>query len=821
MLISIPPISSTPPGRAIGRRLAAGLLALALASFSFTTAQAASRPAQNAAPPCVATIGAQSSATPICPFNTCVVLPVTISRACADPVLGFSVTFQLSADLSLCAGTGSVTEGTFLSSAGATTFQVVDNGGGSYTVDGAVLGDGCGPTATTGTLFHIAVTSSAPAGTGTVTTTAVKLRDCLNGDLAAAPGPPATVGIDNVAPTVTLTSPNGGESYVIGSSQNITWSAIDAATLTIDLAYSTDGGATYPNVIATGIANSGSFAWTVPNTPTTLARVQVTAHDACATVSDASDANFTIRDPIITASAGSGGTIAPSGPVSVPYGTNQTFTITPNDKCIVIADVKVDGVSVGAVSTYTFTNVTTDHTISATFAARGPFTITATAGSGGAIAPSGAVVVACGGTRTFTITPAACRQIADVKVDGVSQGPISTYTFNDVQANHTIAATFSVINYTILATAGPGGVISPSGAQTVACGSNKTFNIIPNPGSTILDVLVDGVSVGPVPTFTFVAVTANHTIHATFEDHAPPTCRLIYPNGGENVFVGDPSKIAWTAQDNFFIQSVDLYLSRNGNAGPWELIAAGLPHNGTYVWPMVTGPGTNTDANPVFSAYFRVDVHDPNGFSATDNSDDGVSLYDLVTETLVSMFEAEPLTEGVALRYQIGHAELFTGTRVERSTSASGPWTVLSVEASTVNGITRLTDLTAEYGQTYFYRLMVAKADGQEVALANLSVQAGIAVKDFELASVGPNPSSTGRVGIQYAVAREARISISVMDVQGRTMATLANGTFRPGRYTATWSGEQERGGKAPAGVYFVRYSFPGRNVTKRIVLAQ
>src|SRR5204863_2321397 len=65
----------------------------------------------------------------------------------------------------------------------------------------------------------------------------------------------------------------------------------------VDLAYSTDGGATYPNVIATGIANSGTYVWTVPNTPTTAARVQVTAHDAaCSSASDASDADFTIFD---------------------------------------------------------------------------------------------------------------------------------------------------------------------------------------------------------------------------------------------------------------------------------------------------------------------------------------------------------------------------------------------------------------------------------------------------------------------------------------------------------------------------------------------
>src|SRR5262249_11765662 len=59
----------------------------------------------------------------------------------------------------------------------------------------------------------------------------------------------------------------------------------------------------------------------------------------------------------ITASAGSGGTISPSGSVTVPFGGNQTFTISAN-ACFSIADVLVDGSSVGAVASYTFTNVT-------------------------------------------------------------------------------------------------------------------------------------------------------------------------------------------------------------------------------------------------------------------------------------------------------------------------------------------------------------------------------------------------------------------------------------------------------------------------------
>lgn len=68
----------------------------------------------------------------------------------------------------------------------------------------------------------------------------------------------------------------------------------------------------------------------------------------------------------ITATTGTGGTITPSGEIEVASGANQTFNIGTNSNYS-ISNVLVDGVSVGAVSTYTFNEVSKDHTISATF----------------------------------------------------------------------------------------------------------------------------------------------------------------------------------------------------------------------------------------------------------------------------------------------------------------------------------------------------------------------------------------------------------------------------------------------------------------------
>ncbi len=75
----------------------------------------------------------------------------------------------------------------------------------------------------------------------------------------------------------------------------------------------------------------------------------------------------------ITASAGTGGSISPSGSVSVREDTDKTFTITP-DSGYHISDVLVDGKSVGAVTSYTFDNVQKRHTIEAIFAKENPDT---------------------------------------------------------------------------------------------------------------------------------------------------------------------------------------------------------------------------------------------------------------------------------------------------------------------------------------------------------------------------------------------------------------------------------------------------------------
>jgi hypothetical protein len=214
----------------------------------------------------------------------------------------------------------------------------------------------------------------------------------------------------------------------------------------------------------------------------------------------------------MTVTSGSGGSISP-GTSSANYGTNKSYTITPRTGYSV-SNVLVDGVSVGAVTSYTFSNITTTHTISATFAIT-TNRITVTQGANGTISPS-SLDVNYGANQTFTFTPNTGYQIASITSTRLgSLGTSSTYTYTTITATDTITATFSKINYTITLIQGSNGTISAT-KTSVPYGDSSVVTITPNSGYQISKVIVDGVDLGVRTSYTFSAVSEAHLITANF-----------------------------------------------------------------------------------------------------------------------------------------------------------------------------------------------------------------------------------------------------------------------------------------------------------------
>jgi hypothetical protein len=245
--------------------------------------------------------------------------------------------------------------------------------------------------------------------------------------------------------------------------------------------------------------------------------------DDCVSPQVCANIGTVINTYTITATAGNGGSISPSGSVEVNEGENKTFNIAPNTNYS-IADVTVDGVSVGVVNTYTFSNVNSNHTISATF-------------NYSCLAVNNLDATSEAGSVTLTWTAPTSGNVTGYKIyrDGSLQATVTalTYTqsglsggsyeycvatvYDGVECTNTACATVVVLNnYTITASALNGGSISPEGSVAVVEGNDKTFTITPDDCYVLADVIVDGISVGAVSTYTFSNVNSNHTISASF-----------------------------------------------------------------------------------------------------------------------------------------------------------------------------------------------------------------------------------------------------------------------------------------------------------------
>ena len=324
--------------------------------------------------------------------------------------------------------------------------------------------------------------------------------------------------------------------------------------------------------------------------------------------------------------------------------------------------------------------------------------------------------------------------------------------------------------------------------------------------------------------FTYIISDGNDatdlaTVTINVQDLQPPIVTVIDPNGGEIIVVGNTTKLSWSATDNSgTVTGVDLYISRD-NGSTYQPIASNIANSGSYSW-LVTPPGTNVDATPVYSALFKVEARDGSNNVGSDVSDSAFALHDLTTATMLSLFQASSGGDGIELRWQLGDPALFTNLTIERSESRMGPWVeVLLLERSEEGGVTVAFDRTAEPELTYFYRLIGTTHESNRVVLGQLSGSARMEIKEFAISRMVPNPSR-GPLRIEYALPRGSRVHLSVLDIQGREVAVLADGVFKAGRYQATWTGQTDRGA-APAGVYFVRCQALGRNLTERLVRLQ
>jgi hypothetical protein len=140
-----------------------------------------------------------------------------------------------------------------------------------------------------------------------------------------------------------------------------------------------------------------------------------------------------------------------------------------------------------------------------------------------------------GANKKFTITPDAGYRMYELFIDGVKQEyPRNPYTFYDVQAGHTISATFTLDTYTINLTVAAGGsvevtgtAISPTLPVTVNGGESSTITVNPgvsitltitaDPGRSVRSVVDNGSYKYGIASYSLTNIRADHVINVYFK----------------------------------------------------------------------------------------------------------------------------------------------------------------------------------------------------------------------------------------------------------------------------------------------------------------
>lgn len=253
-----------------------------------------------------------------------------------------------------------------------------------------------------------------------------------------------------LAQAVTVLSPNGGENWAVASSRNITWSS-SSTIANVNIDYSTDSGSSW-TLVAANIANSGTHAWTVPNTPSTTCLMRV--RDAAnAGTYDVSDAVFSISTvPTLTIS----GTITTGGTGLanvVMNGLPGNPTTNASGFYSATVDYNWSGTATPILAGYTFspenktyTNVVANQTAQDyTATAVTTLTISGTITSGG----TGLVNVVMNGLPGNPTTNASGFYTASINYgwSGTVTPTMANYTFTPPSTTYTNVTTSQTTNY--------------------------------------------------------------------------------------------------------------------------------------------------------------------------------------------------------------------------------------------------------------------------------------------------------------------------------------------------------------------------------------
>lgn len=165
--------------------------------------------------------------------------------------------------------------------------------------------------------------------------------------------------------------------------------------------------------------------------------------------------------------------------------------------------------------------------------------------------------------------------------------------------------------YTITATAGVGGSISPSGDIVVVEGNNRTFSIIPDEGYEIVNVAVDDVDQGSITSYTFYSVSFRHKITALFRssDDNGSTINYLPISGNINIsslslFDSEVTTVSTSSIYGTNFNGFNTFETQNGLYGVWHVFRSFAVISRKLKFNQTSGnwePSSDTDVSTVYA----------------------------------------------------------------------------------------------------------------------------------------------------------------------------------------------------------------------------
>ena len=264
----------------------------------------------------------------------------------------------------------------------------------------------------------------------------------------------------------------------------------------------------------------------------------------------------------ITGTVGANGTVNGATVIDEEfvYGSNYAMTITPAAN-YQVADVVVDGTSVGAVTFYEFINITANHTVDVTFEAI-MYTLTATSNTEGCTITPATTTVQAGSNVSYTVTAAAGYHLLNVIANGEEVTVTNNaFTIDDVQSDYIIYANFAPNNVTVTVDQPAHATITP-GTMTYTYGATPSYMIVPETGYNIVSVTAGNAVINVtynngIGTFTLPALHQDITLTATTEAQ---TFTITVTQGANGTITpGTQTNVTYGSDKTFTIAANNYY----------------------------------------------------------------------------------------------------------------------------------------------------------------------------------------------------------------------------------------------------------------------